>query len=377
MSTLSDGMSKADFSVTKSDVLGFQIQLHVSSVFDIFANLLAIWLITQKSPSSMINYKWFLLNIVISSMIFDFYVTTVMVPYPLFPVVGYCSTGLLRYFGIFWGVLVPILLLIEFLGICGVSIINAAICRLAATFDVQDLVTSKSSKAVMIIFQIFYATPTITLAGFVLRKIEEDQPILLEEVNKLNPSLDIQKHELCIFASVKETNLISVALATAIVQIIICAGAAITIILLSIVQLRKRKRFMSRKTLKLHYQLIFALTFQFMVPGLALLIPFSVVAVSVFTHLDFIRTYYVLQIGYQLATSHSLLNAGAMILCTSPYRRIVWHHIQNVLHYLFPKYMSRWVRKKQANVAPMSNISFNQIRSLAEIRFQRAENLAC
>jgi hypothetical protein len=97
-----------DFTVYPSDVFVFQLQLHISSVLDTSANLLAIWLIVTKSPGSMKTYKWFLLNVVITSMLFDGYVSTFMVPYPLFPVIGYCSVGLMSGLGLFWGACFPI-----------------------------------------------------------------------------------------------------------------------------------------------------------------------------------------------------------------------------------------------------------------------------
>jgi hypothetical protein len=60
---------------------------------------LAIYFIVFKSPPSIGQYKWYLLNIAVMSYVYDFYMTCIWLPMPLFPSMVMCSRGLLTNTG--------------------------------------------------------------------------------------------------------------------------------------------------------------------------------------------------------------------------------------------------------------------------------------
>lgn len=45
----------------------YEVEIHVNPVLSTLANLFAIYVIVRHSPSHMTTYRWFLLNIVVSS----------------------------------------------------------------------------------------------------------------------------------------------------------------------------------------------------------------------------------------------------------------------------------------------------------------------
>ncbi|KAI1702771.1 serpentine type 7TM GPCR chemoreceptor sri domain-containing protein [Ditylenchus destructor] len=163
-----------------ADLAQFQVKMHLGFVSALFANALAIYLIIWKS-GTMGHYKWFLLNICIMSVLFDVYVSFVLSPYPLLPIWGYCSTGLLKRFGVLWGAIFPMAFLVEGLGLCGLSIFNAAIYRLSAVLNLQRKMTTPIGITAIGLLQIFYNFPSFALAFMVCLDIRDQQPSIIKE----------------------------------------------------------------------------------------------------------------------------------------------------------------------------------------------------
>ncbi|KAI1719824.1 serpentine type 7TM GPCR chemoreceptor srh domain-containing protein [Ditylenchus destructor] len=258
--------------------------MHINTVLALVADSFAAYLIMSRASTTIGVYKWFLLNIVVTSLVFDVYITLFMSPFPLYPAVGYCSTGLFKYFGLLWGAAVPF-----------------AIYRLTAVFNTQRYMTTKWAIITIAATQILFPLPTITLASLVAQQFARDQSKILAASLQTYPKLDeIINSELCIFASfTTDYPLMTWTIASSILQIVICAAVGITVTIMSFVHLNLRKKHMSRRSFQLHRQLILSLAMQFAVPG------------------------NLVEIGVQVATSHSLLNTITMIVFTKPYRKKV------------------------------------------------------
>lgn len=93
---------------TDHDINSFSLKMHIDCVISILSTSLAVYLIFYKSPSSMKIYKWYLLNIVIFIFWFEIYITIFFIPFPIFPIPGFCAIGPFRYFGWYWGAHVPL-----------------------------------------------------------------------------------------------------------------------------------------------------------------------------------------------------------------------------------------------------------------------------
>ncbi|KAI1701232.1 serpentine type 7TM GPCR chemoreceptor sri domain-containing protein [Ditylenchus destructor] len=99
-------MSVSGDKFTTADLAQFYSKMHLGLIAALFANALAIYLIIWKS-GNLGHYKWFLLNICLMSVLFDVYIAFILSPYPLLPIWGYCSTGMLKGFGLMWGSIFP------------------------------------------------------------------------------------------------------------------------------------------------------------------------------------------------------------------------------------------------------------------------------
>ncbi|KAI1698633.1 serpentine type 7TM GPCR chemoreceptor sri domain-containing protein [Ditylenchus destructor] len=173
-------MSVSGDKFSTADLAQFYVKIRLGFICSVFANVLAIYLIIWKS-GNLKHYKWFLLNICLMSLLFDVYVSFLLSPYPLLPIWGYCSTGMLKEFGLMWGAIFPITLLIEGLGLCGLSIFNALLYRLAAVLNVQDKMTTPIGIIAIVLLQISYNLPSFGLAFLVGLEVRDLQPIIVEE----------------------------------------------------------------------------------------------------------------------------------------------------------------------------------------------------
>ncbi|KAI1702773.1 serpentine type 7TM GPCR chemoreceptor sri domain-containing protein [Ditylenchus destructor] len=163
-----------------ADLAQFHVKMDLGFISALFANALAIYLIIWKS-GTMGHYKWFLLNICLMSVFIDVYVSFIVSLYPLLPIWGYCSTGLLTRFGVLWGAIFPIAFLIEGLGLCGLSLLNASLYRLATVLNFQHKMTTPIGITTIVLLQIGYLLRSFALAFMVCLDIRDQQPSIIEE----------------------------------------------------------------------------------------------------------------------------------------------------------------------------------------------------
>lgn len=203
-------------------------------------------------------------------MLFDAYYTVLLVPFPLTPAFGFCTTGLLRYGNLLWGCIIPFvsphitsytlpldqikIFLMEFLGICGLSVIMAAFYRLAAVYNVQYKINRWRVVLILALLQLLYPMPAVTIAITVGLQINDDEATYVEETLQSYPKLapTLEKH-LCVLAS-NQYPLMKLALGIGTALIAICVGVGFAMWTMSLIRLNKRKNLMSKRSYKLHRQ---------------------------------------------------------------------------------------------------------------------------
>lgn len=152
--------------------------LHPISVVNTLVTVLAVWVIVRHSPSSMAVYKWFLLNVALSSFTYDTFMTVVADPIPLFPLIAVCGNSFIssriKDFGVY-GLVSSIPCIcggnpskpptnqvahnILILNLC-VSILYAFLYRLAAVCNRVGWFKKKRVLLMMALFQVSYGAPT-------------------------------------------------------------------------------------------------------------------------------------------------------------------------------------------------------------------------
>uniref|UniRef100_A0A915D1T9 Uncharacterized protein n=1 Tax=Ditylenchus dipsaci TaxID=166011 RepID=A0A915D1T9_9BILA len=135
--------------------------------------------------------------------------------------------------------------MMELLGLIGAAVINAAIYRLAAIYNIQGRMTTPRTVLALAIIEILFALPTMVLATFIAIQITEDQPQVMADVFVKYPKLEsfVESQELCIFASLSSNYpIMAWVMVSAICELCGCVVIGVTIWTISIVNLRKRKR---------------------------------------------------------------------------------------------------------------------------------------
>ncbi|KAH7711695.1 Protein SRI-19 a, partial [Aphelenchoides avenae] len=259
----------------------------------------------------------------ICSWSFDIFTAVMLGPYSLLPIAGYCTIGLLRFTGHFWGGIIGFCVMLWFLGLCGASVLTAAVYRLAAIHNWQYRLLNTKGIVVIIAFHLFIAGPVLFVAAFVVAGISGQQEKLMTSIVKAYPGVRAMvASEICVFSPLEANTAMTVAAIVALLTlafVILFGGGTFAF---TIVALWQRRKTMSQRSFRLHRQLVQSLALQFAIPGLTLLLPFCVVAVCLVTKSDALKR--VWPFAAQAVSSHSLLNAFIMIVCTKPYREAVY-----------------------------------------------------
>lgn len=71
--------------------------LYTISLLNAMVTALSVWVIVRHSPPSMAVYRWFLLNVALSCFALDTFVTVVVDPIPLLPLIAICTNGFLAH----------------------------------------------------------------------------------------------------------------------------------------------------------------------------------------------------------------------------------------------------------------------------------------
>uniref|UniRef100_A0A915DQV0 G protein-coupled receptor n=1 Tax=Ditylenchus dipsaci TaxID=166011 RepID=A0A915DQV0_9BILA len=314
------------------------------------------------------SYKFFLLNIMLTSYVLDVYLSIILIPFPLLPLAGYCTLGLMRFAGIFWGGIIGIMLMIIFLGMCGASIIIACMYRLAAIYNWQrNMVTSKAV-TIYVLFHLLLTSPLLAIGAFVIAGVM-DQESIQRLIFEQNPGVrQVGTANLCVYAPLENNVLMKLAVCVAMVILLIIGAIGVTMLAIGVISLGQRKRIMSRKSFKMHQQLIMSLVLQMCVPFITLFVPFSMVAVCLFLQLPYVKNS--AQIMSCMACSHSYLNAIVMIICTRPYRDVLLKWVKKATELVFrcKKVQPDKVKTAEVNTIFSSRLSVDPIIASSPLR---------
>ena len=96
-------MPSTETVVAKANFSNYHLRLHSSAVLALFANALAVFIVTKHSTKAMGLYKYYILLTLITAVIMDLHLSVIYQPYPLFSISAMCGTGLFQNFSNFWG----------------------------------------------------------------------------------------------------------------------------------------------------------------------------------------------------------------------------------------------------------------------------------
>ncbi|KAI6221775.1 hypothetical protein M3Y95_00997600 [Aphelenchoides besseyi] len=268
----------------------------------------------------MHSFRWYLLNIVFWSCLFDVYMSVFYTPALMLPTIGLCANGLLNSLSSPYTGLVACTTFIVLFGAAGMSVFAAFLFRLSAITQKTHWLHRKSSFALMIGIHLSYTFPACTFLWISANiDVEGAQTDLRENY----PSVFyFSRSHHCLILSSK-ANLISTLMffITVLIEVVFCLVVVFTLRSLVLRKTHQIRHTMSRRTYQLHCQLTTSLSVQFLIPVLVLVFPFSILTALALSdqHNEITRDISFLLMG--LGSMHSTFNAISMILFTGPYRR--------------------------------------------------------
>ncbi|KAI1717490.1 serpentine type 7TM GPCR chemoreceptor srh domain-containing protein [Ditylenchus destructor] len=291
--------------------------MHFNSAISMLSTLLAIYFIICKSPSAIGNYKWYLFNISAMSFVFDFAMTFIYLPQPLFPSLVMCTKGLLQPFGFVMGGLLGFYMFIGFFGMCSMSVTWAFAYRLFLLTNKEHFINSALGISIIALTQIFYETPTIVLYG--ISTFTPSHEYVLEIAYAKFPKIKPFVHnKSCAVVAFEANNWALAFMISCALQFSFNIPVNLALLYASFHTLHKRQAEMSAKTAKMHRQLLRSLIWQMLVPFCTLLVPFSIMSVLVLLQVENVEFF--MKLLFLVGTLHSFFNSLAMIFHIHPYR---------------------------------------------------------
>ncbi|KAH7708336.1 hypothetical protein AAVH_24412 [Aphelenchoides avenae] len=193
----------------------------------------------------------------------------------MFPVVGSCTLGLMRYLGDFWGVVVAWGVHNLLIGVCYMSLLSSALYRLASVTNKLALLTSKPAIALMVVCHPLLTSPAIAVHFALATDTNE----LREYAVAHNPEVaSFYVSHSCVMYSIGNTNLfIYTSVATTIIFLWI--GLYVGILSVAFKKLFGMRRSLSARTYQLHLALTKSLVYQFLLPLALINLPYMVFAI--------------------------------------------------------------------------------------------------
>lgn len=131
-----------------------------------------------------------------------------------------------------------------------------------------------------------YLAPLLTSGSFALYDAYEHQEVIVNAILAKYPGMAATLGSNVCALIDPGTTLFQWTVYIGVAELLLLVVCAAAIWALSLVHLRSRKRELSKRTYQLHKQLIIALALQFLVPGVALVLPYSLLAVSLMVQTD-------------------------------------------------------------------------------------------
>ncbi|KAI6208591.1 Serpentine Receptor, class H [Aphelenchoides besseyi] len=266
-----------------------------NAVFCCTISVFVVLLIFTRTPRSMHSFRWYLLNIVFWSSIFDIYMSVFYTPVVMLPTIGLCSNGRLNNLTSPYTGLVACMAFIVLFGATGMSVFVAFLFRLSAITQKTHWLHRKSSFVLMIFIHVGYSLPTCVFLW-------------------ISANIDVEGAQ----ADIRETLTFFI---SALIEVIFCLVVVFTLRAMVLRKTHQIRHTMSRRTYQLHISLTTSLSVQFLIPILVLVFPFSFLAVLAFSNQNNGLTRDISFLLMALGSMHSGLNAISMIFFTGPYRR--------------------------------------------------------
>ncbi|KAI6171783.1 Serpentine Receptor, class H [Aphelenchoides besseyi] len=306
--------------ITKMEELVERVDLYrrlmfFNAVFCCTISVFVVLLIFTRTPRSMHSFRWYLLNIVFWSSIFDIYMSVFYTPVVMLPTIGLCSNGRLNNLTSPYTGFVACMAFIVLFGATGMSVFVAFLFRLSAITQKTHWLHRKSSFVLMIFIHVGYSLPTCVFLWISANIDVEGAQADIRE-NHPNVFYFSQSHH-CLILSIKTLTFFI----SALIEVIFCLVVVFTLRAMVLRKTHQIRHKMSRRTYQLHISLTTSLSVQFLIPILVLVIPFSFLAVLAFSNQNNGLTRDISFLLMALSSMHSGLNAISMIFFTGPYRR--------------------------------------------------------
>ena len=94
-----ENITVSETTFTEAYLYDCSLRLHVNGAIGIPLDIFATYLVIYHSPPSMGSYKYYLLNIIFWSFVFDLDLALIFTPVPLYPALSICTAGVLRNLG--------------------------------------------------------------------------------------------------------------------------------------------------------------------------------------------------------------------------------------------------------------------------------------
>ena len=251
------------------DITQYSLKLHINTAISIFINALAIYCIIFHSTKYMGGYKWYLLCIQLAAALFDFHLTIIFAPFPIFPIPGLCAGGVLsRRWGYFWGEIFQFVLMHFFLSFIGMSIVWGVLYRYRQISNKMNFMKSKYAVPGMALITVIYPVPSVILLILNIRGESET----MEFVRQIAPEMiELYKTESCY--AIKYSTIASIYYATAAGSIMLSFGAVVVFSFLTYTTLMNKKESLSVSNFRIQKNLLIALWLQCMPPLIMLVVP--------------------------------------------------------------------------------------------------------
>nr|pir hypothetical protein Y68A4A.1 - Caenorhabditis elegans [Caenorhabditis elegans] len=289
------------------------IALHIVTVIVTPFHFLGLYCVLYKTPRQMKGVKWYLLNLHVSVMLFDYSVTLLTIPFLLATKLAGFSLGLAKYMNVPF--IVPALTAVYCFGLMFIAIVVIFENRFRVICTFSWKPKWESFKSIFMPFHYFIYTFMLSIIFFLV----PEQKSALQQVFQTLPCLPREIYEAPVYVIADDV--------TFHVIVIFLGVVAVTVEILfylmyliwnSIKQLKENK--MSQKTFQLQKQFLIAIIVQSSVPMIFFIIPLLTFLFA------FLEGYYnqgIVNFQFIIASLHGIVSTLAMLLLHKPYRAAV------------------------------------------------------
>ncbi|KAI1694367.1 serpentine type 7TM GPCR chemoreceptor srh domain-containing protein [Ditylenchus destructor] len=252
-----------DLSINDSSYEWFVLCMHINIVPNTLMTFVVVYFIFKHTPQSMKVYKWFLLNVALCSYFLDFTLNVLLILISLFPIIGGCALGILKFLGPA-SAIIGWVLYTMFTGMCGISILYALLFRLAAVYSRLEQFTRMKIVIGMMLIEVSIPVIPSLIATWIWPGDRES----LDMVRKDYPKMVnfYTTHSCIMFArNLHDLGIYFYSCFFLLAAVTLMYGLALLLILYGLNRIKTEK---SARTYKMHRSLITALIIQTAFPSL-------------------------------------------------------------------------------------------------------------